>query len=72
MIVAPCCAESWILLSRSSTQRKLGSSWKPTHMRSAPFAVGAATAASAANEESAASANRGMTRRAMRLTKTLT
>ena len=59
-MVAFDCAEPSTRALRSPTQRKLGSSWNPTHMRSAATAVGAARPAST---------DRTMTRRTIRLTK---
>src|SRR5262245_22231213 len=44
MIVDPFCAVDSIRVARFAAQRKLGSSWKPTHIRSAATAAGAAMA----------------------------
>src|SRR3990170_5007771 len=59
MIEALACADDWTRAARLPTQRKLGSSWKPIHMRSAARAAGAVTAPRT---------NRAMTRRTVRLT----
>ena len=58
MIVEPASAEDLIRVARLFTQRKLGSSWNPTHILSAAIAAGAV---------SAVSTHKAKTRRTMRL-----
>jgi hypothetical protein len=52
MIVEPAVAEPRMRLARSFTQRKLGSSWNPIHIRSAATAAGVASAESMQNTRS--------------------